>query len=102
MRKHLIGTSAIIAILANIPTMVVAQENQLGAKPSNYDEIIVTARKRAEKIQETPLSISAFTALMIEYSGVQNMSDIAKLTPGLSLDEDFGRFASTRPVINLY
>ncbi|MCF6292898.1 MAG: TonB-dependent receptor [Robiginitomaculum sp.] len=99
MKNYLIASSALIGALSGLPTVAYAQESEIGAKPSRYDEIIVTARKRAEKIQETPLSLSAFTALMIEYSGVQNMSDIAKLTPGLSLDEDFGRFASTRPVI---
>ncbi len=45
------------------------------------EEIIVTARKREEGLQDAPISISAFTAEDLAYRGVTNIADIAAFTP---------------------
>ena len=65
----------------------------------SLEEIVVTARKREENIQDAPLSISAFTSNMIEAVGIKDMADVAKFTPGFSFDDEFGRSASDRPII---
>lgn len=62
------------------------------------DEVIVTARKRAESLQSVPLAITAFTAETIEDAGIDNVEDIALLTPGLTFGKLFGGGSST-PVI---
>ncbi|MBU6377508.1 MAG: TonB-dependent receptor [Gammaproteobacteria bacterium] len=62
------------------------------------EEITVTARRRAESLQETPLSISAFGAEQIERAGIAGFGDVAKLTPSLVFDQDFGA-NDTRPSI---
>lgn len=62
------------------------------------DEIIVTARKRAENIQEIPISVTAIGEGLIEDLTIQDLSDISKLTAGLVFDNEFGR-TSNRPVI---
>ena len=41
------------------------------AVEQGLEEIIVTARKRAEKLQDVPISITAFTADAIEQQGAQ-------------------------------
>ncbi len=48
------------------------------------EDIVVTARKRSENLQETPISISAFSAAGIEQRGVTNVSDIDSFTPNLT------------------
>jgi iron complex outermembrane recepter protein len=48
------------------------------------EEIIVSARKRDETVQDSPLSIQAFTGEQIESRGVQDFADLAKFTSGLS------------------
>ena len=62
------------------------------------EEIIVTARKRAEKLQDVPISITAFTADAIEQRGIESVYDIARLTPNLSFNQTYGR-TFDRPVI---
>lgn len=99
MKNNLLSAAAVFGLLAGLQTGALSQENQQSAEWFHHDEIVVTARKREELIQQVPLAISAFTANQIISSGIQNMTDVAKLTPGFSLDEDFGRFASSRPVI---
>ncbi len=48
------------------------------------EEIVVTARKREESIQDAPLAIQAFSAAQLEERGVVNVAEIAKYTPGLT------------------
>ena len=49
------------------------------------EEIIVTATRRAERLQNIPESISAFDAAAIEKRGLKQFDDYAKFVPGLSL-----------------
>lgn len=99
IRKQLLTSGAALVLAASLGTIANAQSSDGKTKVKRFDEIIVTARKREENIQETPLSISAFTSSMIEGAGIRSMADLAKFTPGFTLDEDFGRFAANRPVI---
>ena len=99
IRKQLLTSGAALVLATSLGTIANAQSSDGETKVKRFDEIIVTARKREESIQEIPLSISAFTSDMIEGAGIRSMADLAKFTPGFTLDEDFGRFAANRPVI---
>jgi iron complex outermembrane recepter protein len=65
---------------------------------AQIEEIVVTARKKAENLQSVPLSITAFSGEMIERAGLNDIKDIALLTPGLNLF-DFGGGNLSAPVI---
>lgn len=47
------------------------------------EEVIVTAQKRSESLQDTPISISAFNSESIESMGLDNARDIGLATPSL-------------------
>jgi iron complex outermembrane receptor protein len=49
------------------------------------EEIIVTARQRAEALQDVPATVQVFTGERIENSGVQRASDFVNLTPGVTI-----------------
>ena len=49
----------------------------------NSGDIIVTATKRSESLQKVPVSISALTGDQLFNRGVQNLSDLARLVPGV-------------------
>ena len=51
------------------------------------EEIIVTARKREESLQDTPISIQAFTADGLEKRGIDNLSEIGSFTPNMTFDK---------------
>jgi outer membrane receptor protein involved in Fe transport len=55
-----------------------------GAESAGVEEIIVTAQKRAESIQDVPISISAVTADQIASRGVASLQDMQYSIPGLS------------------
>lgn len=52
---------------------------------TSLGEVIVTATRRAERLQDVSESISALDTRAIAMRGLQQMDDFAKLIPGLSL-----------------
>lgn len=51
------------------------------------EEVVVTARKREESLQEIPVAISAYSGSQLSEVGVQSLVDVAKFTPGLQFNE---------------
>ena len=49
------------------------------------EEVVVTATKRPESLQDIPISVNAFTGDQIEEAGVKDIRDIAGQTPGLQI-----------------
>ena len=47
------------------------------------EEIIVTARKRTESVQDVPISISVIGAQQIENMNLRGLDDIAALLPNV-------------------
>ncbi len=66
-----------------------AQETANGSAEEDafgLEEIVVTARKREESLQRTPISITAFTGASLEEQNITNVSQIAEATPNLIFD----------------
>jgi iron complex outermembrane receptor protein len=59
------------------------------------EEITVTARKREESAQETPIAITAFSAEALEARGVRQTAQLAAFTPNLTLQRSPGYGGST-------
>jgi iron complex outermembrane recepter protein len=55
-----------------------------GRVSKGLEEIIVTAQRRAENIQEVPIAISAFDEEFLSNSGVTNTEELNFVTPGLN------------------
>lgn len=49
------------------------------------EEVVVTARKRSESIQDVPIAVTALTAGQIERGSINTMVDLKKLTPNVEL-----------------
>jgi iron complex outermembrane recepter protein len=92
MTKKVLASAA---LLATISSFAHAQNVNVSA-PSNaqpdsaqsraVEEIIVTARKRAESIQEVPAAVSTLSGAQLEnLGGVTSIKDLASLLPGVAL-----------------
>ncbi|WP_150290995.1 TonB-dependent receptor [Sphingobium estronivorans] len=57
---------------------------QSGAS-DGIEEIVVTAQKREESLQDTPVSIAAFTAKDLEAKGISGLTDLRANVPALQL-----------------
>lgn len=54
------------------------------------EEIVVTARKKAENLQETPIAISAFSGEALERRNIVNLSDFNEALPGIEVQAGNG------------
>jgi iron complex outermembrane recepter protein len=61
-------------------------------------DIVVTARKTAETLQDAPVSVSVVTSERIAELGLTSIDDFAKQATGISFSQAFGR-GTDRPVI---
>ncbi|MDE2429607.1 MAG: TonB-dependent receptor, partial [Burkholderiales bacterium] len=52
---------------------------------NSLQQVIISAQKRSERLQEAPLSVSAFNAATLGRMGIQSVQDIARFTPGLNV-----------------
>lgn len=74
LTPSLLGVSALSAV-------VQAQESTLA-----LEEVIVTAQKREQTLQDVPISVSAFSTDRLEVMGIDELEDIAGKVPNLFLN----------------
>ncbi|MCA9223335.1 MAG: TonB-dependent receptor plug domain-containing protein, partial [Planctomycetales bacterium] len=60
---------------------------EAAAQGLTVEEIVVTARKRSESLQDIPVAISAFTADQMRVTGAANLVELSKFTPGIQFNE---------------
>lgn len=89
------STIALGSIPANAQDTGLAAENTGG---SGLSEIIVTAQKRSQNLQEVPAAISAFTADDLAARGVSETSDLMGSLPNLQVTSAYG---DTQPNFSL-
>jgi len=88
----------IIALIGAAFLSVKPATAQTDERMASVDEIIVSARKRDENLQEVPSAVTAITEQAIEDLSILSVDDIARHTPGFSFSQAFGR-ATERPVV---
>tara|TARA_B110000503_G_scaffold866_1_gene1159 strand:- start:3152 stop:5707 length:2556 start_codon:yes stop_codon:yes gene_type:complete len=80
-RKRILAVqlSAALAItsVGLFPTVALGQ--------AMLEEVVVTARKREESLQETPVAVTAFTGQSLEELGLTNISDLTKVVPNVDM-----------------
>ncbi|MFN5819384.1 MAG: TonB-dependent receptor plug domain-containing protein, partial [Novosphingobium sp.] len=95
MRKHLIRAALLGA--AALPATAYAQEAQVEeAQPApdapeaaegEGNEIVVTATKREQTLQDVPVAVSVTTAETIERAQIRDLKDLQTLVPALRVSQ---------------
>jgi iron complex outermembrane receptor protein len=68
--------------------MMVAAGQAMAQEATALDEIVVTAQKRAENLQDVPVSVTAFTADQLKDQRVGDVLALSGLSPGLQIKTD--------------
>lgn len=69
-----------------LSAQVQAQQNDTGESEARLlEEVIITAQKREQSLQDVPVTVNAFTGDYVEEAGVKDIRDIAGLTPNMSI-----------------
>lgn len=90
IQRHMLIGAALGACTAS----AVAQEQNTGGEFRSLEEIVVTAQKRAQSLQEVPIAISALTAEALENAGVQDIYDVAEQAPSLGVQQNTNPLAT--------
>lgn len=85
---HLARRSLWLATAASLPAALLLAFPALAeADPAAGDDIIVTAQKREERLQDVPISISVQSGAQLESQGVSTFMDMQSRVPNLSITD---------------
>lgn len=86
--RQVLFLSTAIALLASGATPAFAQAIDSAAEQSDAGsgDIIVTARRRSETLQDVPQTVNAVSSDTLEKLRINNAADIASLVPGVSIE----------------
>lgn len=88
-----IGKTAIIA--AVFATMSQSAPALSQDESLMIEEIIVTARKRSESLQDVPMAVHAFSRQQLKDASIDNIVDLARMTSNITLNETSGLIGGT-------
>ncbi len=78
------GALALLCSLASAAAVRAEEAPAAGSTtPTLMEEVTVTARRRAENLQDTPISIAAFSGAALEARGVERADELARVVPNL-------------------
>ena len=86
--------SAFVFLVPALAATVVPQF-ALAQSQFQIEEIVVSARKREESLQEVPVAITVFTGDGLDQAGITSTRDLFANTPGLNYDTGFDQNAGT-------
>ena len=94
LRSILLSTS-VMALSVAVPNVAIAQDAEDGEK--RLGNVVVTAQKRAESLQEIPIAVTVHQGDDLESDGVDSLAGIGNQTPGLV----FSAFSVGQPEISI-
>jgi iron complex outermembrane receptor protein len=86
MKKKYMLLAAVSAI--SLPHAAFAQK--ASEAEADTDDIIVTAQKREQTLQDIPAAVTAASGQVLAQTGITNQTELAKLAPGLVLSTQAG------------
>lgn len=98
VRSILLTATILTPTTAMAQTVTGDDDREAVSTVPSGNEIVVTARKTEERLQEAPLAVSVVTSEGIDRLGFNSVTDLTRATAGLVFDDSFGRDAN-RPVI---
>lgn len=80
-------TLVLLPLIATVPTFASAE----GTNESfGLEEVVVTARKMTESLQDTPVAVTAYSGDMLESKGMVDLTNVADTTPNVNIRAEGG------------
>jgi len=84
MKARYKASCAIAAILSGWASASIAADSTTAATSTAVEEIVVTAQRRDESVENVPLTVQAFTGQTLTTFNVLDLQDLLKFTPNVS------------------
>jgi len=91
--QHTVSYAAIVTGVAGgliAPAAANAQMSESASQGADEDIIIVSARRRDERLTDVPIAITAYSAEKLEQQGAVDITDIGLTTPNTTLEASRG------------
>jgi iron complex outermembrane receptor protein len=88
LKAALMTTAAVIVTSMAAPALAQTGEGSgQAARDEGFalDEVVVTARRREERLQDVPVAVTAISGAEIQRASITRTDELAKLTPGFSV-----------------
>ncbi|MBO9547260.1 MAG: TonB-dependent receptor [Caulobacter sp.] len=87
IRRASLCAGVALGVLASAPALAQdAAPAPAAAQADVLEEVLVTAQRRSERLQDVPVTVTAFGADQIESAHIIGVQDVITRTPGLSFD----------------
>lgn len=87
IRAALLSSIALSSIGFSAPAWA---QDAMAEEAGSADEIIVTARRREESLQDVPIAVSAFSGEALQMRGALDLTEIGNITPNTTLETSRG------------
>lgn len=85
--SRLVIAATVAGMTTGVQSQAVAQDE---SSASGIEEIIVTAQRREQSLLDVPIAVTAFTGADLERRGIQDIVELAKFTPNVTLEVSRG------------
>jgi iron complex outermembrane receptor protein len=92
------AAAALAMIAVRVPAALAQVTTSADANADGLAEVVVTARRRAENLQDVPVAVTALSAATIQERDVTNLEDLNSFVPNLKISAD----RATSSTINVY
>src|ERR1700687_489190 len=83
-------------VLGTLPAQ--AEEQGGTSAGAGLQEVVVTATRHEEALSKVPISVTALTQDAMDARGIKDFQDIARFTPGVSIDNSGTNAISIRRI----
>ncbi len=86
--QFLRGTASLVVLsglAAGVTAGAAVAQSKPEAKITSVEEIVVTAQKREQNLQDVPVTVTSLPAQLLQNAGVHDIKDMTVLTPGLTV-----------------
>jgi iron complex outermembrane receptor protein len=97
-RRMQARVTALVMVFGVVPLVSATEAD---TETQGLEEVVVTAQKRAENVQQVPIAITALNAAALESRGVTNIAQISSFSPNIQIDRA-SPFAGSSTIISAY
>ncbi|MGH6966875.1 MAG: TonB-dependent receptor plug domain-containing protein, partial [Phenylobacterium sp.] len=86
MKIDLFSAGSVLALVLAASTPALAQSaGDTGGSQRTIDEIVVTAQKREQSLQDVPIVVTSVNAQQLQDAGIRDIKDLTIVAPGLTV-----------------
>ena len=86
LKSALVASSMLASGLALLAPAMASAQAQPAASGATVEEVVVTAQKTAQNVQNVPIAITAVTAREMDQKGINDVAKLTNIAPNVTLD----------------